>query len=414
MLLSIALLLCLCNCVNWAVLVAGSDGYYNYRHQADVFHAYQTLLKKGMDAQNIIVMAYDDIASSSSNPFPGKIFNKPSYKDAGVDVYKGVVIDYKGNNVTPEIFDAVLTGNATFTKGKGSGRVLNSTSADNVFIFFSDHGAAGLIAFPNKYLYAKDLLSTLARMKGSYNKLVFYLETCESGSMFVNLPKNSNIYALSAAGTAESSWATYCSPDDVVQGKHIGGCLGDLFSVSFLEDTDANDIAIETLQTQFELVKKLTNLSVVNQWGDLSYVRDVVSSVIGSGNGMRSLKRRSEEVQSAAGLKTMKPYFIKMNYLSGLYKREPTTDNLNLVLEEMRSVQHNDNIFYSLKTELNLTGEYKAESIDFDCLKSSMEFFEARCGKMSEYAYQYVKYFAENCETQGIQAIVPIIMQHCK
>jgi hypothetical protein len=79
----------------------------------------------------------------------------------------------------------------------------------------------------------------------------------------------------------------------------------------------------------------------------------------------------------------------------------------------MRSMQHNDNIFYSIKNELNLTGDYKPEAIDFDCLKTSMEFFEARCGKMSEYAYQYVKYFAENCEKEGFQAIIPIIKQHC-
>ena len=74
-------------CVNWAVLTAGSNSYYNYRHQADVFHAYQVLLKRGFDAENIIVLAYDDIASAKNNPFPGKIFNKPSYKDPGVDVY---------------------------------------------------------------------------------------------------------------------------------------------------------------------------------------------------------------------------------------------------------------------------------------------------------------------------------------
>ena len=29
---------------NWAVLIAGSDGWYNYRHQADVCHAYQVRL----------------------------------------------------------------------------------------------------------------------------------------------------------------------------------------------------------------------------------------------------------------------------------------------------------------------------------------------------------------------------------
>jgi legumain len=141
--------LSLAYCANWAVLVAGSDGFYNYRHQSDVFHAYQSLIKKGMSKDNIIVLAYDDIAKDKSNPFPGKIFNKPTYKDAGVDVYEGVKIDYTGASVTPKVFMDVLTGNKTAVAGKGTGRVLESTSADNVFIFFSDHGATGLIAFPS-------------------------------------------------------------------------------------------------------------------------------------------------------------------------------------------------------------------------------------------------------------------------
>ena len=28
---------------NWAVLIAGSNGYYNYRHQSDIAHSYQIL-----------------------------------------------------------------------------------------------------------------------------------------------------------------------------------------------------------------------------------------------------------------------------------------------------------------------------------------------------------------------------------
>jgi legumain len=73
----------------------------------------------------------------------------------------------------------------------------------------------------------------------SYNRLVYYLEACESGSMFENLPTNLNIYALSAANPTESSWAAYCGSDAVVGGKNIGSCLGDLFSVNWMEDTDA-------------------------------------------------------------------------------------------------------------------------------------------------------------------------------
>jgi legumain len=52
-------------------------------------------------------MAYDDIANSPYNPFPGKIFNKPA-KTGGVDVYEGCNIDYKGENVTAEKLYAVL------------------------------------------------------------------------------------------------------------------------------------------------------------------------------------------------------------------------------------------------------------------------------------------------------------------
>lgn len=253
-----------------------------------------------------------------------------------------------------------------------------------MFIFFSDHGAVGLIAFPTQYLYANDLISTLNQMKGRYAKLVFYLETCESGSMFVNLPKNTNIYALSAAGTSESSWATYCSPDDVIQGKHIGSCLGDLFSVSFIEDFDNNDLTTESLDAQFQLVKKRTTLSVVNQWGDLGFTKEFVSDFIGSGsNGYRGFRRQIGELTHSHTYKSIKPYHIKINFLTNKYKNDKSQHTLNQLLAEMNSIQLNDNIFYSVRTELGLTGEYKPEAINFDCLRQSIEFFESRCGKMS-------------------------------
>ncbi len=49
---------------NWALLVAGSNGWYNYRHQSDVCHAYQILHKNGIPDSNIVVMMYDDLAQN--------------------------------------------------------------------------------------------------------------------------------------------------------------------------------------------------------------------------------------------------------------------------------------------------------------------------------------------------------------
>jgi legumain len=50
---------------NWAVLVAGSNEWYNYRHQSDVCHAYQILHKNNIPDSNIVVMMYDDIAKNT-------------------------------------------------------------------------------------------------------------------------------------------------------------------------------------------------------------------------------------------------------------------------------------------------------------------------------------------------------------
>ncbi|PON46375.1 Peptidase C13, legumain [Trema orientale] len=72
----------------WAVLVAGSKGCQNYRHQADVYHAYQVLINGGLSKENIIIFMYDDIAYNSDNPFPRRIYK--SFQE--IDVYKGVEV----------------------------------------------------------------------------------------------------------------------------------------------------------------------------------------------------------------------------------------------------------------------------------------------------------------------------------
>jgi legumain len=262
---------------NYAVLVAGSSGYYNYRHQADVCHAYQVVLAHGIPAENIITMAYDDIANNSQNPFPGQMFNKPTAAGtAGQDVYAGCKIDYSGSDVNSANFKSVLTGTAT-------GKNLKSTSEDNVFIFFSDHGGAGLICFPSDDLHKADLQTTLDTMHSNnmYKKLVFYLETCESGSMFEGL-STPGVYAVSAANPTESSWGTYCGNDAMVDGKSIGSCLGDLFSVSWMEDSDVADLTAESLMDQFTTVHTRTSKSEVMQWGELDFLTDKVSEYQGA------------------------------------------------------------------------------------------------------------------------------------
>ena len=178
---------------HWAVIVAGSRSFWNYRHQADAHHAYDVVIKNGIPPENVILFAYDDIADNVSNPIPGSIFNAPN----GKNVYNKEAIDYRGADVTPENFLAALTGEKTTG---GNGKVLKSTADSKVFVFFSDHGAPGLIAFPSTYLYADQLNTAVETMveKGMFEQLVFYIEACESGSMFPSLAKNIGVAAMTA------------------------------------------------------------------------------------------------------------------------------------------------------------------------------------------------------------------------
>jgi legumain len=268
---------------DWAVIVAGSNTFDNYRHQADACHAYQIVSKNGIPSENIITFMYDDIANDPSNPFPGKIFNHPTNPgQPGVDVYANVQKDYTGASVTPEIFLAVLTGNTTVA---GVNKVLQSTASDRVFIFFTDHGAPGLIAFPSEYLYATDLIPALKQMYTTkmYKRLVFYLEACESGSMFDGLLDDSwNIYATTASNPSESSWGTYCPPADMVDGTEINSCLGDLYSVNWMENSDAVGPS-ETLEAQFNIVVNLTTQSHVMQYGNQGFTSEATGDYIGEG-----------------------------------------------------------------------------------------------------------------------------------
>ena len=62
-----------------------------------------------------------------------------------------------------------------------------------------------------------------------YDKMVFYIESCEAGSMFEGLlPNDINVYAATATDALVSSYACYY---DSIRGTY----LGDEFSVAWME-----------------------------------------------------------------------------------------------------------------------------------------------------------------------------------
>ncbi|XP_076924130.1 vacuolar-processing enzyme-like [Bidens hawaiensis] len=394
------------NSTTWAVLVAGSNEYYNYRHQADVCHAYQILKKGGLKDENIIVFMYDDIANNPYNPRRGVIINNPN----GSDVYAGVPKDYTGEAVSAENFFAVLLGNKAAVKG-GSGKVVASKPKDRIFVFYTDHGGPGVLGMPNSTIYANDFINVLKKkhVSGTYHEMVIYIEACESGSIFEGLlPKNLNIYVTTASNAYENSYATYCPP--LIKG--FSTCLGDLYSVSWMEDSDSEDLRHETLKQQYLKVKKRTKNndgdpfsgSHVMQYGTLSISNETVSLYQGSA----ARKISTEQSQTFHSMVVIDQrdadlYSMWHEYNKSTEETQQKKGLLNQIKEITAHRAHLDSSVDKIKGLLlgSGRGPVRAEGSalvdDWDCLKFMVRTFETYCGPLTQYGLKHTRTFANIC-----------------
>jgi legumain len=377
----------------WAVLVAGSNSWFNYRHQADVCHAYHVLHNHGIPDERIIVMMYDDIAHNDQNPTPGVVINHIN----GSDVYHGVPLDYTKDLVTPKNFVKILTGQSV---AGGSGKMLKSGPNDHVFINFADHGAPGILAFPSGELTVQQLTKAISVMnsKKMYKKMVFYVEACESGSMFQGqLPSNINVYATTAADPHESSYACYY--DDARDTY-----LGDVYSVNWMEDSDKENLEDETLLNQFETVRGETNTSHVMEYGDLSMDDDVVGEFQGEKATpkitypktkydavpspdvplilkYRQLEKTTDKVKRSALQKELKMMTTGRKFVKQLFDR--------IALEATRD-----------KIRARKVVEAKRSLVDTDCHHNVVKHFSQHCLSFSKNSYvmRFVQVLVNMCE----------------
>jgi legumain len=400
---------------DWAVIIAGSKTYGNYRHQADACHAYHVCSKFGIPDERIIMMFYDDIAQSSSNPYKGKIFNKPTAQGVpGVDVYEGCKKDYTGSQVTPANLVKVLTGDTS-----APGAVLKSTSEDNVFINFVDHGGTGIIAFPSGTMSSSMLNGALKTMnqKKMYKKLVFYLEACESGSMFEGLlPTDMNIYATTASNAKESSWGTYCPPDDKVNGVELKSCLGDLYSVNWMENADKVG-KTETLADQFTIVKAATSKSHVMQYGTLSFTSDPIGDYMGDVSNNGTIESTPRKPSVNVDSRDIPLHLAYYNYIRA--DKSDFAGRQTLAAALVAEVQHRqttDMLFHKLAQEVATEEKFfAAANVKGECLCCD-EVHQAvadKCGGYSDYSLQYSRVVVNLCEVSNAATIIEKLEALC-
>jgi len=392
----------------WVVLVAGSNEYYNYRHQSDVYHAYQLYTKLGIPQEQIIVMHYDDIANNQQNPLPGSVVNIPG----GPNVYPGVPKDYTGAEVTPQNFLKILRGE---DMGPGK-KTVKSGPNDRIFVFFSDHGAPGLIAFPGfDVLHAGDLIETIESMYNDrkYKEMVFYIEACESGSMFNGLLKDEwNVYATTAANPFESSYACYYS-------SKYNTYLADCYSVEFLVETESlNDLTTYTFQDQYLSLKKQVNTSNVCQYGTKSIASEPLSLFM---SGFKQQQKGYHlglivEKPSSDNVK-MNSRLVKEHYLMQMIQKTNKFSFQKQLAEHKKQQLKASIVFGALSHAFNLhlvrdkiaqvkkSDHCFSQTINPTCNKAAVTSMEKHCGKFNEANIEYASYLRDACSVASAEEI---------
>lgn len=183
---------------NYAVLVAASKGWKNYRHQADVLGMYHYLKTRGYDDDHIILIMADDIASNERNPLQGVVRREVD----GENLYDDVQIDYKLGDLTLDNLKQILTGEPSKTYPV----TLGSSANDNVLFFWSGHGTQmGWTWKDTEDLDANFARQMFADMK--FRKMFAIIETCYSGGVAQGCTGIPGLLMMTAANPYETSKA---------------------------------------------------------------------------------------------------------------------------------------------------------------------------------------------------------------
>ena len=201
----------------YAVLVQGSNGWENYRHEADVLNIYQMLKAGGYDDDHIILVSSDDVANASENTDRGAVRTDPD----GANLREGAVIDYKNADLTPADIVNILKGEKT----DRTPVVLPADAGQNVLLFWSGHGRSKATNgidemawrdLPTGQGMTASLLSeTLQQMADhkQFRQMLVCLEPCYSANMGKALEGIPGVLAICSAGPYEQSFADSWSND---------------------------------------------------------------------------------------------------------------------------------------------------------------------------------------------------------
>jgi len=204
----------------------------------------------------------------------------------------------------------------------------------------------------------------------------------------------------------------------MIDGKRIGSCLGDLYSVNWMEDIDKFGTG-RTLQENYIQTQKLTTMSKVMQWGDTTWTNMTFAQIIGpsTGEATPADPRAIREAFSGAegytrdelrAMSAVSTYDIPMHLAYYEYLRSDKSDMeayhtlANNLMTELNMRIQTDLLFMNLAKKVSASQwptVFHSRSAEYqvECLAEAQRAFRSSCGEFTDYSRQYVRVLNNMC-----------------
>lgn len=196
----------------WAVLVCGSRGWFNYRHQSDALNMYHLLRKNGYSDDHIILIASpDEVAHDSRNNHFGEI--RGVLDIDAPNLWDSCELDYCTDSLTAQDICNILTGK----QSEHLPVVVQSDEHSNVLFYWSGHGETGkfLWGYETRHFTTDMLQTTIREMsdRQRFRKMLICGEPCYSGSVLKAVEGVPGVLSIASANNLESSFADVYDTD---------------------------------------------------------------------------------------------------------------------------------------------------------------------------------------------------------
>lgn len=410
---------------NYALLIVGTKGYENYRHQAEVCRLSHILTDKGIKPPHLAIFSYNDAIDADANPFKGELYSDP---DSNKELYSGCTVDYSGENVNAVNVIDVLFGKASSIE-KFSGikdpKVFNTSSGDNIFIVFIGEGDTNNLYLPNSKLGINGLIKTFKAMYKNklYKNIHLLIQSNGSNGLINGIPDNMKIYSLFSSSISNG---IFCSNnDDSVKIKRIimNTCLNDLFIYKFIRFYELyNEI---TVKEMFEKLNNIKNISVsqsgdikkmsnypIDMFLDSNYGREYENKYIDSFNVKKRTDLNSENNGLFQETKALPQRDVKLFTLYRMYNNTVDEARKEMLMQQIKEEEHfrnitevrfNELVKYVVKSKDEvvidhlLSQQKNKRNDDRKCYYDMVKKYIKECGPSKEYALHYYHVLINIC-----------------